>query len=223
MRRIALACALLLIALVPARAIGPNLLDLKVGGYSADSVIGSGANAQAGHLWRTPQALRHEMANGGWPQTVIVRFDRGLAWLLLPELKMALETELANFSQYSALAEAADKLNPVAVGTESVEGLRATKYRIAIDDAKAGSFNGFVWQTSQGIVLKLEGEGEHQGRRGLVHLLFRNVRVGAQDAALFEPPAEFKRVTVSEAQINTLLNGLQQMQRLRGGGTAPAR
>src|SRR3954469_1573528 len=165
MRRMLLACALVVAVLVPARAAGPNLLDLKTA-YTAESLIGSGANAQSGRLWRTPTALRHELADGGWPQTVIVRFDRNAAWLLVPQLKTAFETDLAGLSQFSALAEAGDKLNPVAVGTETLEGLRATKYRVAVDDAKAGSFNGFVWRTAQGVVLKIEGEGEHQGRRG---------------------------------------------------------
>jgi hypothetical protein len=218
MRRILLACALVVGFLLPARAAGPNLLDLKTA-YTAESVIGSGTNTQSGRLWRTPTALRHELAEGGWPQTVIVRFDRNTAWLLVPQLKTAFETDLAGLSQFSALAEVGDRLNPVAVGTETLAGLRATKYRVAVDDAKAGSFNGFVWRTAQGVVLKIEGEGEHQGRRGTVHLAFHNVQMGPQDPTLFEPSADYRRVAVSESQIATVLNGLSQMQRFRGGGT----
>jgi hypothetical protein len=217
---------LLSLALVAVWAAGAwaavNLLDLKVE-YSAESVAGSGANPQVGRLYRTPSALRHESNDNGRAQTVIVRFDRNAAWLLVPELKLALETDLTGLSQLSGLPNAADKLNPVEIGPETINGTRATKYRVAADDPKAGWFQGFVWRTAQGVVLKIDGEGEHQGRRGVVHLQFRNVRIGPQDPSLFDPPADYKRMTVSEAQIETILKGVEQMQRLRSGAPSPAR
>jgi hypothetical protein len=199
-----------------------NLLDLKVE-YSAESVAGSGATPQVGRLWRTPTALRYESADATRAQTVIVRFDRNAAWLLVPELKMVLETDLAALSQFSGLPNASEKLNPVEIGPETIDGMRTIKYRVSADDPKAGSFRGFVWRTAQGVVLKIDGEGEHQGRQGVVRLQFRNVRIGRQDPSLFDPPADYKRMTVSEAQIETILKGIEQMQRLRGGVAGPAR
>ena len=68
-----------------------------------------------------------------------------------------------------------------------------------------------------GVVMKIEGEGEHRGRRGLVHLLFRNVRVGPQDIALFEPPTDFRRLPVSDAMLDSVLKGMEQLERMRGG------
>jgi hypothetical protein len=199
-----------------------NLLDLKVE-YSAESVAGSGPNPQTGRLWRTPTALRYESTDSTRAQTFIVRFDRNTAWMLVPELKLVLETDLAALSQFSGLPSAGEKLNPVEVGPETIDGMRTTKYRVSADDPKAGWFRGFVWRTTQGVVLKIDGEGEHQGRLGILRLQFRNVRIGPQDPGLFEPPADFKRMPVSEAQIDTVLKGVEQMQRLRGGGTGPAR
>jgi hypothetical protein len=199
-----------------------NLLDLKVE-YSAESVAGSGATPQVGRLWRTPTALRYEPADTTRAQTIIVRFDRNTAWLLVPELKMVLETDLTALSQFSGLPTASEKLNPIEVGPETIDGMRTTKYRVSADDPKAGWFRGFVWRTAQGIVLKVDGEGEHQGRQGIVHLQFKNVRIGPQDPSLFDPPADYKRMTVSEAQIETILKGIEQMQRLRGAIAGPAR
>jgi len=200
-----------------------NLLDLKVE-YSADSIAGSGTNPQTGRLWRTPTALRFETTDATRAQTFIVRFDRNAAWMLVPELKLVLETDLAALSQMSGLPDASEKLHPVEVGVETIDGTRANKYKVSADDPKAGWFRGFVWRTTQGVVLKVEGEGEHQGRLGVVHLQFRNVRIGPQDPALFDPPADYKRMTVSEAQIETVLKGIEQMKRLGGGGaTSPAR
>ena len=195
-----------------------NLLDVRVE-YSADSVIGSGPNPRTGHLWRTPAALRHDMDG----QDIIVRFDSRTAWLLIPQLKLALQTDLAGLSQLTGLPDLIQKLNPVAVGSETIEGVRATKYKVAANDPKDGEFSGFVWRTPQGIVVKIDGEGEHQGHRGAIHLLFHNIRIARQDASLFEPAPEFKRLAVSARQIDLMLKGLEQMGQLRGGGTAPGR
>ncbi|HEX9461727.1 MAG TPA: hypothetical protein VGB82_03935 [Alphaproteobacteria bacterium] len=208
---------------VCAASAATNLLDLKVE-YSADTVIGSGDNPRTGHLSRTPTALRHDIDDHGQTQTVIVRLDKNAAWMVLPALKMALGTDLNGLTQLSGAAGvlgAAEKLKPVAVGSETIEGMRATKYRVQMNDPEAGQFDGFVWSTSQGVVLKIDGAGEQNGRRGTVHIVFRNVQIGRQDAALFEPPAGYKQVTVAPDMISTMMKTMEQMQRLRSGAQAP--
>lgn len=195
----------------------PDLLDLKVA-YSADTVIGSGDHPRTGHLWRTPTALRHDMTENGQTETVIVRLDRKTAWMLLPSLKLALGTDLDGLAQLpgaAAVLDAADKLNPVAAGTAVIDGFRATKYRVRMDDPTAGQFDGYVWSTAQGIILKIDGAGEQNGRHGDIHLQFRNIHVGPQDVALFEPPAAYRQVTVPPSAVQAMIKGLEQMQRLR--------
>ncbi len=196
----------------------PNLLDLKVE-YSADTIIGSDT-PRHGHLSRTPTAMRHDMDENGQTQTLIVRLDQKTAWMLVPALKLALGTDLDGLTQLSGAASvlgAADKLKPVAVGSETIEGLRATKYRIQMNDVEAGRFDGFVWSTNQGIVLKIDGAGEQNGRRGTVRIAFRNVRVKHQDASLFEPPAGYRQVTVAPAMISSMMKTMEQVQKLRNG------
>lgn len=197
-----------------ASAAGP--LDLKVE-YSADALVGTGDNARPGKLWRTPQSVRLETVENGRQQTVIVRLDQSLAWLLLPEARLAVETDLSGLALTQALFGRTEGFKFTSLGPDTVEGARTTRWRIETADPTAGWFRGFVWSRADGVVMKIEGEGEHRGRRGYVHLLFRNVRVGAQDAGLFTPPAGFRRLAVSETMIDALLKGLEQIQRLRGG------
>lgn len=221
-RFISLIAFALSLAVTPPALAAPNLLDLKVA-YSADTVIGSGNHPRTGHLWRTPTALRHDMTENGQTETIIVSLDRKAAWLLLPALKLALETNLDGLAQLpgaAAVLNAADKLNPVAAGKGVIDGLRATKYRVQMDDPTAGQFDGFVWSTAQGIILKIDGSGEQNGRQGAIHLQFHNIRVGPQDAALFEPPAAFRQVTVPPAAVEAMIKGLEQMQRLRSAPPA---
>jgi hypothetical protein len=205
-------------AAAPALA-APNLLDLKVA-YSAETVIGSGDHPRIGHLWRTPTAMRHDMTENGQTETIIVQLDRKAAWMLLPTLKLALGTDLDGLAQLpgaAAVLEAGDKLKPVAAGTDVIDGLRATKYHVQMDDPVAGQFDGYVWSTRQGIILKIDGAGEQNGRRGDIHLQFRNVQVGPQDVALFEPPAAYRHVTVPPAAVGAMIKGIEQMQRLKNG------
>jgi hypothetical protein len=219
MRRIFLAIGFAAVAIVGSAIAAPNLLDLKVD-YTADSVIGSGTDARSGRLWRTPVALRHELNDGSQAQTVIVRLDRNMAWMLMPAVRLVLGTNLDGLTQISgasAVLGAADKLKPVSVGAETIDGRRTTKYRVRMDDPTAGQFDGFVWSTAEGIILKVDGAGEQNGRRGTVRLAFRNVHVGPLDMTLFEPPAGYRQVTVSPAQVATMLKAMEQLQRIPGG------
>ncbi len=198
----------------PAWAAGP--LDLKVE-YSADVVAGTTASPKPGKLWRTPQSLRLETIENERSQTVIVRIDRNLAWLLVPEMRLAIETDLSGLSLAQALLGAGDRLKSTSHGPETIEGTRTTRWRVETSDPKAGWFRGFVWTTDAGVAMKIEGEGEHRNRRGYVHLLFRNIKIGKQDAALFEPPADLRRLPVTEQMLDALLKGMDQFERLRGG------
>jgi hypothetical protein len=204
--------AAVLLAASPVRAAGP--FDLTVD-YSADSTVGSGDHARLGRLWRTRQALRHESTEQGQSQIIIARLDRGLAWLVVPALRVSIETDIGGLGGLAGLLGGAGKAQPL--GSETVEGQRAGKYRVTVDDAKAGRFDGLVWSTGQGVVLRIDGEGEHAGQRGRVLLSFRNIRIGPQDDALFEPPSGFNRVRATPQQIETMLKGIEQLQRLMGG------
>lgn len=200
----------------------PDLLDLKVA-YSAETVIGSGDHPRIGHLFRTPTALRHDMTDNGQTETIIVRLDRKAAWMLLPALKLALGTNLDGLAQLpgaAAVLDAADKLKPVAAGTGVMDGFRATKYRIQMKDPTAGQFDGYVWSTAQGIILKIDGTGEEDGHRGAVHIQFRHIHVGPQDGTLFEPPSGYHQINVPPAAVEAMIKGLERMQGPRNGAAS---
>lgn len=213
--RIALVLALLWpLAAAPAQAAGP--FDLQVS-YSADSEVGAGDRARAGKLWRTPQMVRHETIENGRQEIVIARLDRQIAWILAPTLNVALETEISGLGQLNSLLSGGDKVKQTPVGQETVNGQATTKYRVETAGVADGRFSGFIWSTAQGVVVKIDGEGEYGGRKGPVQLSFRNIRIGPQESSLFEPPANYNRLKVSGAQIETVLRGMEQLQRLRGG------
>ena len=208
---------LLIVALLAGLAGAANAgpLDLKVP-YTADSVIGRGDNLRTGKLWRTPSAMRHEWVERGAKHNVIVRFDRNLVWSQLPGTNIVVETDLAGLASLpiAALNDPAN-LRETAVGQETIEGMKATKYRVATAPGAASGFDGHIWRTAEGIVLKIEGTGEHQGKAGDIHLAFRNIRVGAIDAKVFELPANAQKMQVKGDDAAALADMIGRLQRGR--------
>src|SRR5262245_37891135 len=142
---------------VPAWSAGVNPWDAKVE-YSADSIVGTGDRAKPGRLWRTPNALRQDVVEGGRTQSVIVRLDRGVAWIVVPEQRMVVETDLAGLDLPVDVLFGAKPVKAAMVGRETIDGQRTSKYRVEGATPKGGQFDGFVWTTPDGVVMKIDGE-----------------------------------------------------------------
>jgi hypothetical protein len=202
-----------------------NVLDLRTE-YSAASTIQTPKGPQYGRVWRTPSALRHEMTNDARGHTVIARLDRKVAWLLLPEQKLAIELGLENFGLPAELLTGAG-LKQTPVGQETIAGQRTTK--VLVERAPGangnGSFSGHVWTTAQGIIMKIVGSGANQGRSGNVNISFSDVRIGQQDPALFELPPGYRRLALVGVDFEALLAGIEQFKTLgspkQKSGSAP--
>lgn len=197
-----------------------NVLDLKTE-YSAASAIQTPKGVQHGRVWRTPTALRHEMVDGARGQTVIARLDRKVAWLLLPEQKLAVELALENFGLPAELLTG-NGIKQTPVGQETVAGLRTTKVRVEREPKPNanGRFDGHVWTTAEGIIMKVVGSGENQGKRGDVNMSFSDVKVARQDPALFELPTGYRRLALVGVDFDSLMAGMEQ---LKGITSKPAR
>ena len=197
-----------------------NVLDLKTE-YSAASAIQTPKGVQHGRVWRTPTALRHEMTNDPRGNTLIAQLDRKVAWLLVPEQKLAVELALDNFGLPAELLTGSG-IKQTPVGQETVAGLRTTKVRVEREPkANAnGRFDGHVWTTAEGIIMKVVGSGENQGKRGDVNMSFSDVKIARQDPALFELPAGYRRLALVGVDFESLMAGMEQ---LKGLASKPAR
>lgn len=221
--RLAALTMVLMAAISPVRA--ANVLDLKTE-YSAASAIQTPKGTQRGQLWRTPTAVRHDLTEDGRTNTLIARLDRKVAWLLVPEQRLAIELGIENFGlPVEILTGGGIKQTPV--GQETIAGMRTTKVRVEREPKPNanGRFDGHVWTTAEGIIMKIVGSGENQGRRGDVNMSFSNVKVAHQDPALFELPAGYRRLALVGVDFESLLAGIEQFKGLTGpkarGNAAP--
>ncbi len=74
------------------------------------------------------------------------------------------------------------------VGQETVNGVATIKYAVA-ESFPEGHASGSLWLSGEGIPMKCEGRFEaSDGKVSTVHWELRHVKIGNQDAALFEAP-----------------------------------
>ena len=181
--------AAVLAVMSPATPSGAGELPLVQAPFSADSSFAAGGMTFDGKIWQQDGKRRQEMTVQGQNQTMIIRPDLGVMYMIMPGTNMAMEMALSP-EMAGADYEQILGLDPKAVGEETVSGLQTTKYRIESDaDDVAGQMTGHSWITEDGIVVKMEGEVMVDGKVQGISFLLQNVQRGPQDPALFELPA----------------------------------
>lgn len=159
-------------------------------GYSADSSMETEAGAMNGHVYSMPGKERREMDQRGKKMITIMRQDKKMTWMLMPEQKMYMEMPMdsgrpqpGNTSDY--------KIDASVVGTETVNGIKTTKSKVVMTDSKGNKMGGFMWTTPDGIAVKTDILAIGNGNKMRMKSELTNLKVGPQDPALFEIPAGY--------------------------------
>ncbi|HKE94413.1 MAG TPA: DUF4412 domain-containing protein [Povalibacter sp.] len=155
--------------------------------YSADRIIESDAGTISGKVYAAKDRERTETNMGGMQSVMILRRDRQLGWMLMPMQKMYQQLDFAKAAQQSGAAPD-DQVEITVVGSESVEGFAATKYKMLMKDGSAG---GFIWITQEGIPVKMDMLSKSGRDKTRITMTLKNLTIGAQDPQLFELPADY--------------------------------
>ena len=188
---VALVALATLSAWVPAQAAPMNRPQAE---YSADSTIQNEEGTIQQRVYVTPTKERKEILTGSGDGAVqIFRYDNQVMWMLMPSEKMYMEHSIAGGpskgndpSQWT--------YEDTAVGEETLNGMKVTKYKTIATSTDGKKFGGFSWRTKEGINLKqdlLYKEGNDK-KRMLTEL--SNVKIGKQDPKLFEIPDGFTKL-----------------------------
>ena len=162
--------------------------------YSADSTIQSEEGTIQQRVYVTPTKERKEMLTGSGDGAVqIFRYDNKVMWMLMPSQRMYMENSISGGpskgndpSQWT--------YEDTAVGEETLNGMKVTKYKTIATSTDGKKFGGFSWRTKEGINLKqdlLYKEGNDK-KRMMTEL--SNVKIGTQDPKLFEIPDGFTKL-----------------------------
>ncbi|HUI16959.1 MAG TPA: hypothetical protein VL244_04790 [Alphaproteobacteria bacterium] len=194
--------ASLLLAAAPARAqllgleqyLPPPSVD-----YAADVSMTADGDTVDGKIMRAAGKERRELTVEGELETIIIRLDRRLVWSLASDDKLYVEASLDE-----ALGRVPGpsgkprepQLTVTTLGDATVAGLHAAKKKLSGVDADGSPLAGTVWISDEGIVLRAESDiVDEDGKHHLLRMELKNLRIGPQNASLFEVPAGYKRVT----------------------------
>ena len=188
--------SLLILAAPPAFA-GKPFPQLSVE-YSADMEVSSNGKPQAaGKVFQSGKKQRMEMAGGA----SIMRLDKKVMWQLMPKEKGYMEMAIPEANVPPTEKNDAEMTE---MGSETVNGVSATKYKVVSKEGGKKT-EAFVWITKEGIMVKTEGKGDG----GTVGSELKNLKIGKQDASLFEIPNGYK----SMGNPMEMLAGARKQQR----------
>ena len=161
--------------------------------YSADETIQTDERTIQQKVFVTPTMERKELLSGAGDGSVqIFRYDSKVMWMVMPSQKMYMEHQMGGGpskgndpSQWT--------YEDTAVGEETLNGIKVTKYKTIATSTDGKKYGGFSWRTKEGINLKqdlLYKEGNEK-KRMLTEL--SNVKIATQDPKLFEIPDGFTK------------------------------
>ena len=163
--------------------------------YSADSTMKTEEGTIQQKIFVTPTKERKEMLTGaGDGGVMIFRFDSKVLWILMPSEKMYMENSMAGGQRQQRDDPAQWTYEDTAMGEETLNGIRVTKYKTIAISTDGKKYGGFSWRTREGISIKqdlLYKEGNNK-KRMLIELT--NVQIGRQDPRLFEIPEGFTKL-----------------------------
>lgn len=151
--------------------------------YSADRTITSSMGDMQQKVFHSFGKERVEMQMEDVQTVMISRPDLGKFWNLMPMFEMYMEIDADKAGQMSG--KAPDDMTIEKVGPDTVNGIATTKYKMLMKDKSAG---GFLWLTAEHIPLQMDFISKEGGETSRVKMSMSNLKLGKQDAQLFELP-----------------------------------
>ena len=141
-------------------------------------------------MWNMPGEQRHEQALPALKPVFILRAERAVGDVVLPQLHTVVEFE---FPKALGGPEQARSIGQ-AFGNDTVNGVATTRY--AVDrDLPEGHAIGSLWLSRDGIPMKCEARyTASNGKVSTIYWELRNVRIGPQDASLFAVPNDYAKL-----------------------------
>jgi hypothetical protein len=166
-----------------------TLGDARVG-FSAERVLIIDGQSYIGRMWHMPGEQRHEQDLPALRPVFILRAGSAFAEVVLPQLHTV--AEFAVPKELSLLGD--PRLLRQPVGQETVNGIATTKYAVE-ENSPAGHATGLLWLSGDGIPMRCDGKFEStKGKTSSIHWELRQVKIGKQDAALFEVPQGYAKL-----------------------------
>ena len=183
--------------------------------YSGDTRMETAEGVMEGVVYHAPGKERRETKMGGESMTMIIRQDKKVIWMLMPDANAYMEMGLgqskdkSDFSQY--------EVEKTQVGEEEIDGIMTTKSKVIMTKKDGSKLGGFWWTTQEDIPLKtdmISVEGQTKVR---IKTELTNLKIGKQDPKLFEIPDDYMNMSMGMPNLKNLMEEREPIEEGRPG------
>lgn len=170
--------------------------------YSATMVYTSAGSTQKMKHYYAGALQRFEMSTPQGRVAMIVNLTKNNTVMLLAAQNMALivegQTKMADAMPYEALNDPGAKVEITKEGTEEVNGIETTRYKVVHTKNGEKRFDGHMWVTPENIIVRYKGKSTKDGNTVDSEMVLDGLKLGKQDPAKYKIPAGFKAITADE-------------------------
>jgi hypothetical protein len=156
--------------------------------YSADSTMETeGGMTMKSRVYHAPGKQRMEMGGAGGNVT-IMRRDKKVIWQLMGNMYMEMPMNRPDAHDPNDM-----DVQQTAVGDETVNGVKTTKYKVIATKKDGSKFGGFFWTTKDGITVKMDLLSKEGDKKMRIMSELTNLKIEKQDPKLFEIPSGYTK------------------------------
>lgn len=197
-------CSLLSLLLLPGVAVAWQPPEVE---YSAESYMETADAVLQGPLYVTRDKERREYRQDGERMITILRRDKKVVWMLMPDDQMYMEMKMTEASQQSTDDLSNYTIEQTTVGPETVNGVHTTKSKIIMTGPKGDKLGGFWWQTKEGIIVKMDVIAVEKNSKDRIKSELKNLKVGKQDPKLFDIPSGYSKMGMGMGDLGKMMGG----------------
>ena len=158
--------------------------------FSAQMWIKEGDKTMPAKVFVQNGKIRQEFNDAGGRTVTIVRPDKKLFWVVMPQDKSFIEMPLKNKLPGQFIEMPPDAISKRQVGTETVNGYEADKYEVTVRGGPEGVTRQTVWVAKKlGAPIKMVCPSQN------LCVEYKGIKEGGMSALLFEPPKGFTKTS----------------------------
>jgi len=162
--------------------------------YSADLESVSPVGTITSKVYVRDNLQRMEMTSGGRQSVMILRGDKKVVWMLMPENRLYVEMPLdPRRDVLPPFSGPGIKTEKELLGEDNVDGHPAKKYHVNIQRNGKMESTGFVWEATDLDNLPVKFQTEDKSTT----ITWKNIKRDAAESSLFDIPEGYKKIDAS--------------------------
>lgn len=158
--------------------------------FTAKMVLTDGGKAMPGKIYVKGDKMRQEFTDEHGQSVTIVRKDKKLVWVVMPQDRVYAEIPLKKEMPGQFLQFPDKTLKKQKVGTETVNGYATDRFQVVVSGGSSGPVVQNFWMCDQlGMPVKMECKEKS------LSVEYKDIKEGRVEDKLFEPPPGFKKIT----------------------------